>query len=116
MTSKQSDIHVTIGLDDDYIPETIQWEASDNPEKGPTPAQAISLAVWDDKAMNTMRIDLWTKDMPIDQMKRFHIDCIGGFAQSILNSTGDEFMSGEINKLCDQLVDHLKKEMEENGS
>ena len=103
---------MTIGLDDEFIPETIEWEASDNADKGPTSTQAISLSVWDEKAMNTMRIDLWTKEMPVDQMKRFHIDCIGGFAQSILNSTGDEYMSSEIKKLCDVLVDHVNKELE----
>jgi gliding motility-associated protein GldC len=55
-----------------------------------------------------MRIDLWSKDMPVEEMNRFHIDCIGGLAQSILTSTGDEFMASEINALCERLVIHLK--------
>ena len=116
MSSNQSDIHLTVGLDDDFVPESIEWEASDKKKDGPSPTKAISLAVWDDKAMNTMRIDLWTKDMPVDQMKRFHIDCIGGLAQTILTSTGDEYMSNKINKLCDQLVDHLKEEIDSGAS
>ncbi len=57
-----------------------------------------------------MRIDLWTKDMPIDEMKRFYIDCLGGLSQSILNATGDEFMAAELNAVCDRLVEHVKKE------
>jgi gliding motility-associated protein GldC len=57
-----------------------------------------------------MRIDLWTKDMPVDEMKRFYIECLGGIAQSVLNSTGDERMSNEINNLCDRLVEMVRKE------
>ena len=59
-----------------------------------------------------MRIDLWTKEMPVDDMKRFYIDCLGGMAQSILNSTGDEFMSTELNALCDKFVKHLQQELD----
>jgi hypothetical protein len=48
--------------------------------------------------------------MPVDDMKRFYIDCIGGLAQSMLTATGDEFMSNETHALCDRLVQHLKAE------
>jgi hypothetical protein len=47
--------------------------------------------------------------MPVDEMKRFYVDCLGGIAQNVLTATGDEHMSGEINALCDRLVAHLKK-------
>jgi hypothetical protein len=46
------------------------------------------------------------------EMKRFHIDCLGGLAQSVLTSTGDETMAGEINRLCEKLVEYLKNEKE----
>ena len=48
--------------------------------------------------------------MPVDEMKRFYIDCLGGISQTLLNATGDEFMSTEINTLCDKLVAHVKLE------
>ena len=48
--------------------------------------------------------------MEVEEMKRFAIDCMGGLAQTILSATGDEFMSNEINALCDKLVEHVKKE------
>ena len=43
-----------------------------------------------------------------NDMKKFYVDCIGGLGQSILNSTGDEFMSKETNNLCEKLIKHLK--------
>ncbi|MEM9858949.1 MAG: gliding motility protein GldC [Bacteroidota bacterium] len=107
---KKSEINFTISLDDKNVPETIIWDATEKPKDGPSETKAISISLWDDAQRNTMRIDLWTKEMPVDEMKRFYVDCLGGMAQSILNSTGDEFMSTEINNLCEKMVEHLKKE------
>ena len=110
---KQSEINFVITLDDENVPEKIQWGATDAPDGQNAESQAISVALWDQKQKNTMRIDLWTKEMPVDEMKRFHVDCIGGLAQTILNATGDEYMASEMNALCDKLVEHLKKEYED---
>lgn len=106
---KKSTINFTIELDDKNIPERILWDATDKPEAGLSETKSISVALWDHKQKNTLRIDLWAKDMPVDEMKRFHIECLGGLAQSILSSTQDEFMSQEINALCDRLVEHVKQ-------
>jgi gliding motility-associated protein GldC len=107
---KTSTIQFTIDLDQNNIPERIKWDATDRPEDTPTETKSISVSLWDSQQKNTMRIDLWTKDMPVDEMKRFYIECLGGIAQSVLNSTGDERMSNEINNLCDRLVEMVRKE------
>jgi gliding motility-associated protein GldC len=106
---KKSTINFTIELDQQNIPEKILWDATDKPEPGISETKAISISLWDASEKNTLRIDLWAKDMPIDDMKRFYVDCIGGLAQSALSATGDEFMAKEMNTLCERLVDHLKK-------
>src|SRR5687767_12591884 len=107
---KKSTVQFTIELDDKNIPEKIFWDATDKPEPGLTETKSISIALWDHKEKNTLRIDLWSKEMPVEEMKRFYIDCIGGVAQSILSSTGDEVMARETNALCEKLVEHLRKE------
>ncbi|MEO5977625.1 MAG: gliding motility protein GldC [Chryseolinea sp.] len=106
---KKSNINFTIELDDQNIPERILWDATEKPDPGLTETKAISIALWDHHQKNTLRIDLWSKDMPVEEMKGFYIDCIGGLAQNLLRATGDEYMSGEMNALCQRLVDHLKK-------
>ena len=84
-------------------------DATDKPEIGFTESKAISLSLWDHQQKNTLRIDLWTKEMPVNEMKRFYIDCLGGLAQSVLTATGDESMSGEINSLCERLAVQVRK-------
>jgi len=107
---KKSIINFTIELDSNNIPERILWDATDKPEPGLSETKSISIAMWDHNEKNTLRIDLWSKDMPVDEMKRFYIDCIGGIAQSMLTSTGDEAMANETSALCDKLVQHLRKQ------
>lgn len=105
---KQSTINFKVELDDKNTPERIIWDASDKPDEL-SETKSISLSLWDHVQKNTLRIDLWTKDMPINEMKRFYIDCLGGLAQSSLSATGDEYMSKEMNNLCEKLAKHLKE-------
>jgi gliding motility-associated protein GldC len=107
---KKSTINFSIELDSNNVPERIFWDATDKPADTPSETKSISVSLWDDRQKNTMRIDLWTKDMPVDEMKRFYIECVGGIAQSVLSATGDEQMAGEINSLCDRLVAIVKQE------
>ena len=107
---RKSEIKFVVELDKDNIPEKITWDADEKDQPGPAETKSISLSLWDQENKNTRRIDLWSKDMPMDEMKRFYIDCLGGLSQSVLNATGDEFMSQEISTLCDKLVKHIQTE------
>ena len=104
---RKSTIQFTVHLDDKNNPEKIEWDATEKPESGISETKAISINLWDHEQKNTMRIDLWAKDMPVDDMKRFYVDCVGGLSQSVLNSTGDEFIANEMNALCDRLAQHI---------
>jgi len=111
----KKEIKFVVELDKDNIPDKILWDAQDKDSPGLAPTRAISLALWDQGQRNTMRIDLWDKEMPVEDMKRFMVDCLGGIAQNLLNSTGDEYMATQINELTDKLVKHLEKEFKQSN-
>ena len=73
---RESEIKLRVVLDDENIPEKIYWDATDKGSQGEEEAKSISLNIWDHLNKNTMRIDLWSKDMPMDEMKRFYVDCL----------------------------------------
>jgi gliding motility-associated protein GldC len=112
---RKTSISFSIELDANNIPDKITWEASDKPDGSPSETKSISVALWDHTQKNTLRIDLWTKDMPVEEMKRFYIDCLGGLAQSMLTSTGDEVMANETHALCERLVQHLRQQNTTKG-
>ena len=106
---RKSEINFKVKLDDQNIPEKIWWLATDgNPEF--KEIKSVSLNVWDHNLQNTLMIDLWTKDMRVDDMKRFYVDILGGMSQSILSATGDTHMANKIKKLREELVESIKIE------
>lgn len=104
----KSEIKFKIHLDKEKIPEKIEWEASDQPDDASKDTKAIAIGLWDHKLNNTLRIDLWTKDMAVMDMKKFYIDMIGGMADSIRNSTDDHQMANRMQELVQELVQHVK--------
>ncbi len=67
---KTSEINFKITVDENHLPVNIKWEAKDAGEQ--SESKSVMIALWDAKENNTMRIDLWTKDMSIDEMKKFY--------------------------------------------
>ena len=104
---KKSMIAFEIDLDQNNLPEKIIWKASDSDNKENI-TKAIAISLWDPDQNNTLKIDLWTKEMRIDEMDKFLVDTLGGLAQSILTATGDSYISKSINDLCENLVNHMK--------
>jgi len=90
---KYSEIRLKVELDEENVPEKIFWNATDGASKGLEEAKAFNLSVWDHNYRETLRIDLWSKDMPTDDMKRFMVDSIGGMANSLRSATNDDFMN-----------------------
>ena len=96
-----SEINFEVELDEDNVPESITWNATDKPgDKEST--KAVSIAVWDPAEKNTMRIDLWTKDMPRNEMRGFYINALAGMAESVQAATGDEEMAKAIIEVCER--------------
>ena len=60
-----SSIHFEIALDENSVPEKITWQASDRENNESKDCKALMISLWDRTEKNTMRIDLWTKCMPI---------------------------------------------------
>ena len=105
---KKSSINVEISLDENSIPEKIQWQADDMPDQGWQESKAISISIWDPQQHDSLSLDLWTKEMNVDDMKKFYINLLGSAASTILSATGDEIMSEKLKSLCDELVEHVK--------
>ncbi|MCU0448944.1 MAG: gliding motility protein GldC [Bernardetiaceae bacterium] len=107
---KTSEIRFHIELDDQNVPEKIFWQATDGPGDAPAEAKALNLSLWDHQRKETLRIDLWAKDLPVDEMKRTVVDTIGGLADVVRRATNDAHMADLMENLCDMLVQHIKRE------
>ncbi|APG65438.1 gliding motility protein GldC [Tenacibaculum todarodis] len=102
-----SEIKFTVGLDENKVPEEISWNAQDG---GVTNAEtkAIMLSVWDSKAKDTLRMDLWTKDMPVDEMKQFFHQTLVSMAGTFERATDDQKMSATMRDFCEYFAEKLE--------
>jgi gliding motility-associated protein GldC len=103
----KSEIKLIVELDDNKVPEKLFWTARDGGVVNEE-SKAIMLSVWDDKAQESMRIDLWTKDMPVDQMKVFFHQTLVSMADTFERATGDEKMSATMKDFCDYFAEKLE--------
>jgi len=105
----KSEISFEIQLDNDRIPEKIFWDATENPNEGINETKAISISVWDHYHRGLLGINLWTKDMPVDEMNHFAVDMIGNLVQMIRDSTQDEKVIGILEDAGRQMTKHLNE-------
>jgi len=98
MSEQTSEITFKIKMDENQIPEHIEWVASDSEEKGL--CDAAFLTIWDKKEKNTLRIDLWTKDMMVDDMQIFFHQMMLSMSDTYKRATGDEALSKEMKEFA----------------
>ena len=96
---KNSEINITVQLDDRNIPEKISWEATDA-EPGKHESSAMLLALWNAKEKTSMRIDLWTKDMTIPEMNIFIFQTLLGLSDTFERATKNKTEANDLRQFA----------------
>jgi gliding motility-associated protein GldC len=98
--SRNSEIKINVGLTDSNIPLKIEWESDDTPgpDQGKHQAKAMLLSVFDQHTLETLKIDLWTKDMQIMEMDRFIYQTMRAMADTYLKATGNNQLANDMQK------------------
>ena len=102
-----SKIELHVQLDENRVPEKLHWTAQDGGITNEE-AKAMMLAVWDAKTKETLRIDLWTKDMPVDEMKVFFHQTLVAMSDTFNRATQDEKMTATMKDFCDYFAEKLE--------
>jgi gliding motility-associated protein GldC len=103
---KKAEINFKITLDENNLPVDITWSASDTGDSGSS--KAIMLAMWDEKEGNTLRIDLWTKEMRIDEMKKFFHQNLLTMSDTFKRATGEEAIVEDLKDYCEHFAEKME--------
>jgi gliding motility-associated protein GldC len=106
MNDNKSKIEISVNLDDNKIPEKILWSAEDGNIKDKE-SKALFLSVWDSEKKESLRIDLWTKEMPLDEMKIFFHQTLVAMSDTFNRATQDEKMTATMKDFCDYFAEKL---------
>jgi gliding motility-associated protein GldC len=111
----KSTITIDVELDENRIPSSINWNASDTTAEKSQRAKAMMLSFWDGTEKTALRIDLWTKDMMVDEMADFYYQTLVTMADSYGRATSDNTIVDEMKKFAQGLHRKFKtNQLKEN--
>ncbi len=88
--TKESIITIAVELDEQKVPANIKWTATDSSADDMQKAKAMLVNFWDGEEKAALRIDLWTKEMMVDEMIDFYYQNFLGMAETLERSTGEK--------------------------
>lgn len=98
---KTSDITIRVSLDKERVPIRIEWSATDMHEAGKMDeCKAMAIALFDKEHRDTLRIDLWTKEMQVQEMDRFMYQILRSLSQTYLRATQNKDMAEDMAKFA----------------
>ncbi len=101
-----SEINIKVGLDENKVPEKLHWSAEDGAISD-MEAKALLLSVWDSNEKDTYKINLWTKEMPVNEMIQFFHQTLTSMADTFEEATSDDKMSATMRDFCDYYAEKM---------
>ena len=89
-----------IELDDNNLPLNIEMHASDD-AANEKEIKALMVSAWAAKTKETLRIDLWTKDMPVNEMFIMYHQTMMVMAATLERATGHDKLAGALRDYCE---------------
>ena len=105
-----SNINISVTLDNNKVPQKINWNAADSTADMTQQAKAMMLAFWDSTDKSALRIDLWTKDMMVDEMADFFYQTFMGMADSYNRATHNAELVGDMKKFAKDFHTKFKEQ------
>ncbi|MBX9782218.1 MAG: gliding motility protein GldC [Chitinophagaceae bacterium] len=109
MTHK-STISIDVMMDEGRVPEMITWKATDSTADMDQRAKAMMISFWDGADKSALRIDLWTKDMMVDEMADFYYQTLMTMADSFLRATNSTDISTDMKEFAKTMMKKFKAE------
>lgn len=107
---QKSSINIDVLLDKDRVPEQINWNATDSTAEAARKAKAMMLAFWDGTDKTAMRIDLWTKDMMVDEMADFFYQTYMTMAETFHRATQDQGLVNDMKQFAKDFYSKFREQ------
>lgn len=105
---QNKEIKISVELDDQNVATNIAFKADDMPNVDAVNCRAMLLSFWDSQHKDTLKLDLWTREMTVDEMKIFFHQTLVTMAETLENSTNDERISGDMRDFCDYFAEKME--------
>jgi gliding motility-associated protein GldC len=111
----RSSIIIDVHTDENKIPDSIQWNATDTTADQPQKAKAMMLSFWDGAEKTALRIDLWTKEMMVDEMADFFYQTLMTMADTYGRATNHKDLVDDMKQSAQDFYKKFReKQLKEN--
>ena len=104
--SNKSRIVIDVTTDENQVPVSMEWTAEDGGIMN-QPASAMTLSMWNAKDFAARRMDLWTKEMSVEEMRSFVIQTIMTLADTYERSTSDKDHANALRGFTEELAKRI---------
>lgn len=111
----KSSIVIDVDLNENKIPQTIEWKATDSTMAAPQQAKAFILSLWDGADKTALRIDLWTQKMMVDEMADFYYQTLMTMADTFERATKQTELVNEMKTFAKDFHTKFQKQLVEQG-
>jgi gliding motility-associated protein GldC len=109
-----SNIDIEVRTDENRVPEGISWKATDS-SGDIQKAKAMMLSFWDGAEKTALRIDLWTKEMMVDEMADFFYQTLMTMADTYGRATNHAELVEDMKKFAHDFYHKFReKQLKEN--
>jgi len=92
------------------VPEQISWNATDTTAEAARKAKAMMLAFWDGNDKTALRIDLWTKEMMVDEMADFFYQTFMTMAETYHRATQDQGLTNDMKQFAKNFYNKFREQ------
>lgn len=106
---KKSTIEVEIGFDEKKMPIEIMWKTSDAPAGYPMQeVKAFYLSLFDKPTQDTLKMDLWTTEMTVEEMDRFVFTTLGALTDTYFRATNNRKLAEQMRNFVQHFGEETK--------
>jgi gliding motility-associated protein GldC len=112
---EKSTITLDVHLDEQKVPSEIYWNSSSATADERAKAKAFILSLWDGAEKTALRIDIWTKEMMVDEMADFFYQTMITMADTYDRATHDQELVDDMRNFAKSFYQKFRaKQVKEN--
>jgi gliding motility-associated protein GldC len=111
-----STIQINVTRDAERMIDKLNWSASNTTADEPREAKAMMLSLWDGADRAALRIDLWTKNMMVDEMADFFFQTVMGMADTYQSATRNQELSDDMRAFAKSFIKKFQEQQVKEGN
>lgn len=83
-----------------HHPQKMTWHAEDSEQVQPSSCKAFLLSIYDEASKDTLKIDLWTTEMQVNEMDKLMFHTLRSLADTYYRATNNKNLASAMQQFA----------------